>query len=163
MTDERAISAVEWAANLRNMLDAADDLGTVTWAGPIDDPAQWLRDTARRTRARGGTGAGYAVQTADGEIIVAYTGIGPHAAAYAELIAYLINGACPAIAALAQPAAPAKGLDVKRLRKALWDVADTIEDLTFCGQTAPEAYVQQELAELRKRVVAALAQPEEHR
>lgn len=43
------------------------------------------------------------------------------------------------------------------LRKALWDVADTIEDLTFAGKTCPEAHVQQELAALRERVVAALA------
>lgn len=87
------LTASEYAAHLRTMLVAAE-LPPVDWAGPIDDVDEFLSGTQRRTDEHGDAGgAGWAIQSRDGEIVVAFTGTGPHAAAYAELIAYLLNGA----------------------------------------------------------------------
>lgn len=96
----------EYAANLRTLLAAAE-LGPVAWAGPIHDVDEWLAGNQQRTDEHGDAGLpGYCIQSSDGEIIVAFTGTGPHAAAYAELIAYLLNGG-DAIAATLDAARPA--------------------------------------------------------
>lgn len=104
--------ALAFATTLADMLAAAE-LGPVEWAGPINDPAAWLAGNQRYTDEHGDSGLpGYCVQSAgrSGEgdgIIVAFTGTGPHAAAYAELIAFLVNNAAEVAQRLAAPAQPA--------------------------------------------------------